>query len=133
MEYCDAETIELFELLGVFLVILKIAIPLVIVILGTFDYFKAVTGNKDDEIKKSTATLIRRIIAGVIIFFIPGLVNFIFGLVNVGTNQCFSCALDLKQCKYVGSGNSQLGSSSGSQSELCTMDNKSCLSSILES
>ncbi len=55
------------------------------------DLGKAVTSNKEDEIKKATASLMRRAIAAVVIFFIPTLVGVIMNLVDNG-NKYKPCA-----------------------------------------
>lgn len=60
------------------LTIFKIAIPLLILAFGMFDFGKAVTAGKDDEIKKSAKSLMIRAIAGVIIFFVPTIVMWLF-------------------------------------------------------
>jgi len=53
-------------------------VPIVIIILGSLDLFKAVIASKEDEIKSAQKLLIKRIIYGVAIFFVTILVTFIF-------------------------------------------------------
>lgn len=72
----------LLQIVGWVLTIFKIAIPLLIIAFGIFDFGKAVTAAKDDEIKKSVKSLMWRAIAGIAIFFIPSIVMFIFRAVN---------------------------------------------------
>lgn len=60
--------------------IVKIAVPLIIIVLGMIDFFKAVTSDDEKAISKATQSLIRRLISGVIIFFIPSL---LWALLNV--------------------------------------------------
>jgi amino acid transporter len=91
----------LLQFVGYILTIFKIAIPLIIIALGIFDFGKAVTAAKDDEIKKSVKSLIMRAIAGVVIFFIPSIVMMIFDAVNNYSeltenndfNVCEACVL----------------------------------------
>ena len=69
------------------------------------DFFKAVVGSKDDEIKKSMKSLLYRVIAGVIIFLIPTLVSVVFSLIDSWVdikgefNACQKCVLNVKECK----------------------------------
>ena len=69
------------------------------------DFFRAIIGSKDDEIKKSTRSLIFRIIAGVVIFLLPTLVSFIFSLIDSWANiegefnACQKCVLNVRECK----------------------------------
>lgn len=76
------EAKDILGFAGWVLTIFKIAIPLLILAFGMFDFGKAVTAGKDDEIKKSAKSLMVRAIAGVIIFFIPTLVLWLFGGIN---------------------------------------------------
>ena len=70
------------KFVGIVLWIFKIAIPVIIVVMGMIDLGKAVTASKDDEIKKAMKQLMVRLISGVLIFFIPTIVGFAFGLAD---------------------------------------------------
>ena len=95
------KTAGLLQLVGWVLTIFKIVIPLIIVAFGMFDFGKAVTSGKDEDIKKSAKTLLWRAAAGIIIFFVPTIVMFIFEGFNmfkdvesqVDFNTCKSCIL----------------------------------------
>ena len=69
----------ILQFVGWVLLFFRIAIPLVIIGYGMFDFGKAVVASKDDEIKNAFKQLIRRAIAGIIIFFIPVVVMWFFG------------------------------------------------------
>ena len=71
--------------------LIQYAVPVAIVILGSIDLFKAVVASKEDEIKNAQKLLIKRIIYGVVIFFLVTLVRLIFKNVggNVGGIDCF--------------------------------------------
>lgn len=82
----------------------KILIPIVIIGFGVKDLFTAVTGSKDDDIKKAAKTLGIRIAAGVMIFFLPAIVDLVFGWVSEwgkyenDYNACFKCIWDVSSC-----------------------------------
>ena len=76
------DTVNIWRLVGYFLMIFKIVIPIILIVLGMIDLGKAVVASKDDEIKKSVKSLVMRAIAGIVIFFIPTLVGAIFSLVG---------------------------------------------------
>ncbi len=61
----------------------KIIIPILIIILGTLDFFKAVIAQKEDDMKKAQMTFIKRVIIGVAIFLIPVLINVIMYLADI--------------------------------------------------
>ena len=65
------EAKDILAFAGWILTFFKIAIPLLIIGLGMFDFGKAVIAEKEDEIKKQTKRLIYRVIAGIVIFLIP--------------------------------------------------------------
>lgn len=76
-DFCT-EMKSMVQIIGYILLIFKIAIPLLIIALGIFDFGKAVIAEKEDEIKKQTKRLVFRVIAGVVIFLIPSIVPWIF-------------------------------------------------------
>lgn len=75
-------TASIWQLVGRILTIFKIVIPILILIFGMIDLGKSVVASKPEEISKSAKALLFRIIAGIIIFFIPTLVGFIFTIVD---------------------------------------------------
>ncbi len=91
--------------LGRIVFIIKILIPIIIIIFGIIDFFRAMVGSKDDEIKKSAKSMTFRVIAGVIIFFLPTIVSVIFSLItdfaNIkgDFNACQKCIFQVSNCK----------------------------------
>ena len=81
MNFCT-KTKSIWILVGRILGIFKIVIPLLVIIFGMIDLGKAVVASKDDEIKKAAKQLGMRILAGVVIFFIPVIVSFAFTLAD---------------------------------------------------
>ena len=78
-EFCK-EMAGPLQFVGIILWVFKVAIPVIILVMGMIDLGKAVTASKDDEIKKAMKQLMIRLISGVLIFFIPTIVIFIFQL-----------------------------------------------------
>lgn len=76
---CAEEGIKnTMRILGNVLLIIKIVVPLLIIIFGMIDFIKAITSDDEKAINKATESLIRRIISGLVIFFIPTIVWTIF-------------------------------------------------------
>lgn len=102
---CTGNFKRVFTAIGWIFFMAKIVIPIILIIFGSIDIGKAVISAKDDEIKKSVKSLVIRIIAGIIIFFVPALLNVIVGLIGTdadGTYKgkfgaCTSCMLDPTQ------------------------------------
>lgn len=76
------KTARIWQLIGYVLLFLKIAIPLVIIILGTIDFGKAVVSSDEKAIQKSGVSLAKRVLLGIIIFFVPTLVNAVFAYIK---------------------------------------------------
>lgn len=96
------EAQPILSIVGWILTIFKIAIPLIIIIIGMFDLGKAAVSSKPEEIKKSVTSLVWRFVGGVAIFFIPSIVMLAFGFVSgfskaqdqlgeANWKSCYSC------------------------------------------
>ncbi len=95
IQFC-ARTSSVWKLVGRVLFVFKIVIPILLIIFGMMDLGKAVVAAKDDEIKTSTKKLAMRAIAGIVIFFVPTIVGFIFTIVEGFTADV---SKDYKTCK----------------------------------
>lgn len=77
---------------GVFPIV-QIAIPILLIALGTVDLGKAVISSDEKEVKKAQSTLVKRCIYAIAIFFMVTLVSIVMNLVataqdsNVGNNS----------------------------------------------
>ncbi len=68
--------------------ILQIAIPIILIVLCTFDLGKAVISSDDKENKKTIKRLIRRLIYAILIFFFVTVVNLVFTMIgNITENE----------------------------------------------
>ena len=101
---CAEESVQrVLRLVGYIVIIAKVLVPLVLIVMGTIDLFKASVGKDSKDLTKSLKSLMMRIALGVFIFFIPNLVNWAFGLFNENTsgdttNACVTCVLDPGNC-----------------------------------
>ncbi len=101
---CTNENISrLIIILGIVLNIIKILIPIIIIIMGIKDYFYASVNSDKEAIIKASKKLGTRIIAGIIIFFIPTIVSFGLSLIDDEDTKsifadCTKCLLDVSEC-----------------------------------
>ena len=58
-------------------------VPVLIILLGTIDFFKAVMAGKEDDIKKAQMAFVKRVIAGVAVFLVPVLIDAIMYLADI--------------------------------------------------
>ena len=75
-------THQVLSIVGWALVIFKIAIPLIIIVIGLIDLGKAAVSSKPEEIKKCVGSLLWRLIGGIAIFFLPTIIMTIFGWIS---------------------------------------------------
>ncbi len=103
LDFCE-DTAKIWKLVGDVINIFKIVIPIIIVLLAILDLGKAVMAGEEKEIKEAQKMLIKRIIYGVIIFFVVTIVQAVFGLIgeNVQGSECWKCATNPSQCTYQG-------------------------------
>lgn len=82
----------------------RLIIPIILIVLGVLDFIKAVTSQKPEELTKAMKTLLMRGIAGVVIFFVPVLVHFVFTLVDdwsqykTAYSECTVCLTNPSKC-----------------------------------
>lgn len=77
---CENRNIkQTMKLIGYLVQVIRWIVPLIIIVLGMIDFGKATIESDDKALSKATASLIRRLVAGVVVFFIPTIV---LGLLN---------------------------------------------------
>lgn len=81
MTFCS-DSGSVWYTVGMFLLVFKIVIPILLIIFGMIDLGKAVISSDDKAVSKAAKSLLNRVIAGVVIFFVPTLVSVILNLVG---------------------------------------------------
>lgn len=101
--FCQEKgVLKSLRFLGYLLLVVKIVIPILLIIFGTLDFSKALMSSDNDAMQKSTKSLVTRVIAGIIIFFIPTIVNFVFTLAksdNSSFENCRTCIFKPSDCE----------------------------------
>ena len=97
-----------FRFLGYLVLWARVIVPFAIIIMGSIDLFKTVVADQSDELKKQVITLGKRILAGLLIFFIPTFINMIFALFdNFNSDEkadyrnCVDCVLEPWNCEMM--------------------------------
>ena len=93
LDFCS-DSATVWQLIGNVINIFKIVIPIIIVLLAMVDLGKAVMAGEEKEIKTAQKMLIKRLVYGVVIFFVVTLVQTVFGLVGENNTDkiCWQCA-----------------------------------------
>lgn len=81
MTFCS-DARDIFYTIGMFMLVFKIVIPVLLIVFGMVDLGKAVISSDDKAVSKAAKSLLNRVIAGVCIFFVPLLVSIIFKMVG---------------------------------------------------
>ena len=71
--------------------ILQIAVPIGLILFGTIDMAKAVIAGDEKKMKEAQKPFIKRIIAAVIVFLIPIIVNMVLSFVTTGNSDWIDC------------------------------------------
>lgn len=61
---------------------IKIAGPILVVLLSSLDFIKAIASNEEDAFKKAQSRLIIRLVAALALFLVPTFIELLLGLIN---------------------------------------------------
>ena len=91
----DTTMLQVMGIVKFIMRVICIIVPIVMIVLGTIDLFKAVTAGKEEDIKKKQKALITRLIAGILVFLVPTIVTVLFNLIGFGDwKKCWNNAYD---------------------------------------
>ena len=75
---------------------IQIGVPIILIIIGMFDMGKAITQQKEDEIKKAQSLLVKKAIAAALVFLMFSIVSLVLSVVggnDEGNVSCIKCLL----------------------------------------
>lgn len=79
---------------------IQVVIPILLIIFGMIDLGKAITAQKEDEIKKAQSGFLKKLILAVIVFLVFSIVKLVFSFASGSTTEgtsgtVWSCINDL--------------------------------------
>lgn len=90
---CGKIDTELVTFTHNIITLIKIAVPIVLVILGMLDLGKGVVAGKEDEVKKGQSTFIKRLAAGAIVFFMVTIAQLVVSIADKESDgDIWTCA-----------------------------------------
>lgn len=98
--FCQ-DTKKQMQFIGYLLMAVKIVVPILLIVFGSIDFGKATLASDQDAIQKAAKALLLRTIAGVVIFLLPTVINFVFdGIIksNTGYDNCRRCIFNPNKC-----------------------------------
>lgn len=78
----DLRDTETYKWIKDIFFLIQIIVPIMLLVLGSIDFIKAVAAQKDDDMKKTQSTFIKRLIIAVAIFLMPAILNLIFSFLT---------------------------------------------------
>ena len=67
--------------------LIQFGIPIILIVMIVFDLVKVVASGTEDQAKKSTGTIVKRVVWAVVAFFVPMLIGFIFKNISKGSSS----------------------------------------------
>ena len=88
---CTGGIAEVVGLAKMVIKVLQLVVPIGLIIMGTIDMAKAVIAGDEKKMKEAQKPFIKRIIAAVIVFLIPIIVNMVLSFVTKGNSDWIDC------------------------------------------
>lgn len=91
-DFCTegSNTLFIFQVARLIIRVIQVAVPFVLIIFGSLDFFKAVVAGDEKEMKQKRKPFVQRVIAAVIILLLPSLVNLIMKNLAKSQNNRFA-------------------------------------------
>lgn len=86
----NPDILEIFRIIKIFILIIRIVVPILLILSVMIAYFKSVMSSDNDSLKLTNKNVISKIIAAILIFFIPTFVS-ILGNISSSDNAYKSC------------------------------------------
>lgn len=93
---------KVLEISNLVVNIMQVAVPVILILMGTVDFIKAVSSQKEDEMKKAQGLFIKRLIMGALVFFVFVVVKLLISVIGNNDNiwDCVNCFInDRNSCK----------------------------------
>ncbi len=85
----------LVSIVGLIYKAIQIGVPIILIIVGMIDMGKAITQQKEDEIKKAQTLLVKKAVAAALVFLMFSLVSLLLGIVGNNDDSTISCISNL--------------------------------------
>ena len=96
----ESTSLKVFQVIGYLLIIIKIIVPLILIIMGSIDFAKAALSGDDKSTKEAAVQFSKRVLIGLIVFFIPTILDFFLSLISGASetaskyNNCTNCVFN---------------------------------------
>ncbi len=103
--FCSFNEIRrILKIIGWIILLIKIAVPLLLIIYTMLDLIKAMTAKDEIEYKKMPKIILKRVIAVILVFLVPTFINIVLniaddGKINDSASACKACINSPSNCK----------------------------------
>ena len=87
---CSSIPKQILDITHLIYTAIQIGVPIILIIVGMFDMGKAITQQKEDEIKKAQSLLVKKAIAAALVFLMFSLVQLVVSVVSPDTTAANS-------------------------------------------
>ena len=87
----NPDLLGVFRIIKIVILIIKIAAPITLILSIMIGYVKAIKDNDSDALNKANKNVVPKLIAAILIFFIPTFVNTIAGVVSYDKSNYLTC------------------------------------------
>ena len=89
--FCEAAA-PLLKIVGIVVFVIKVAVPIILIVIGMVDLAKAVGEKDEGKIKEAQNRLIKRAIAAILVFLVITIVGIIFSVLGENSyKDCMTC------------------------------------------
>ncbi len=104
LNFCQYRgTRRAFKILGLVINFIKILVPIILIITGIMSLSKTIFSGKSEDFTASLTLLVRKCIAGIVIFLLPTVINYAFdsliGYNDASFTACTRCMLTPNNCQ----------------------------------
>jgi hypothetical protein len=98
LDFCNSSgVLKVFYILKITLTIVLTILPLIVIIGTTISMFKVITDGKSDSMKNTLLISFKRILAALIVFLLPGIMEFVFSSLVEMNVDFASCVTNANQ------------------------------------
>lgn len=89
IEHCEQLlSDEVLDIIKKALLIIRIAVPIILITLSMLDFAKAIPSNNNDAVQKAISVSVKRFIAVILVFLVPTLIMFVMNLLGITDGTC---------------------------------------------
>ncbi len=104
LHFCEYRgTLRMLKMIGMLIIFAKTVVPIILIYKGIKELTQVVIGNKGDAMKEAVGKLVKSVIAGLAIFFVPTIVNYTINMAvenseNAEMAECSKSLLEINSC-----------------------------------